>query len=67
MAAIKKAKKGVDIVSFRFDHAEIERGLMAVAKQCAPVSALIAHANRGGERSLRKFEMRLLATGAKPL
>jgi cardiolipin synthase A/B len=51
--AIKKAKKSVDIVIFRFDRAE--RGVS--------VSALIAYANHGGEKSLRKLEMRLLEAG----
>jgi cardiolipin synthase A/B len=63
VAAIRKAKKSVDIVIFRFDHAEIERGLKAAAKRGVSVSALIAHANRGGEKSLRKLEMRLLEAG----
>jgi cardiolipin synthase A/B len=63
VAAIKKAKKSVDIVIFRFDRAEIERGLKAAARRGVSVSALIAHANRGGEKSLRKLEMRLLEAG----
>ena len=63
VAAITKAKKSVDIVIFRFDRAEIERALKAAAKRGVSVSALIAHANRGGEKSLRKLEMRLLEEG----
>jgi phosphatidylserine/phosphatidylglycerophosphate/cardiolipin synthase-like enzyme len=63
VGAIKKAKKSVDIVIFRFDRAEIERALKAAAKRGVSVSALIAHANRGGEKSLRKLEMRLLEAG----
>ena len=63
VAAIKKAKKSVDIVIFRFDRAEIEAALKAAAKRGVSVSALIAHANRGGEKSLRKLEMRLLEAG----
>jgi phosphatidylserine/phosphatidylglycerophosphate/cardiolipin synthase-like enzyme len=62
-AAIKKAKKSVDIVIFRFDRAEIEAELKAAAKRGVSVSALIAYANRGGEKSLRKLEMRLLEAG----
>ena len=58
VAAIKKAKKSVDIVIFRFDRAENRRGLKAAAERGVSVSALIAHANRGGEKSLRKLEMR---------
>jgi len=63
VAAIKKAKKSVDIVIFRCDRAEIEAGLKAAAKRGVSVSALIAYANRGGEKSLRKLEMRLLEAG----
>ncbi len=63
VAAIKKAKKSVDIVIFRFDRAEIEAGLKAAAKRGVSVSALIAYANHGGEKSLRKLEMRLLEAG----
>jgi len=61
--AIKKAKKTVDIVIFRFDRAEIEAALKAASKRGVTVSALIAYANHGGERSLRKLEMRLLEAG----
>jgi cardiolipin synthase A/B len=63
VAAIKKAKKSIDIVIFRFDRAEIEASLKAAAKRGVAVSALIAYANRGGEKSLRKLEMRLLEAG----
>lgn len=63
MAAIKNAKKSVSIVIFRFDRAELEAGLKAAVGRGVAVSALIAYANRGGEKSLRKLEMRLLAAG----
>ena len=63
VAAIKKAKKSVDIVIFRFDRAELEAGLKAAAKRGVSVSALIAYANHGGEKSLGKLEMRLLKAG----
>ena len=63
VAAITKARKSVDIVIFRFDRAEIEAALKAAAKRGVQVSALIAHANHGGEKSLRKLEMRLLEAG----
>jgi len=65
VAAIKKAKKSVDIVIFRFDRAEIEAGLKAAVERGVSVSALITYANHGGERSLRKLEMRLLEGGVK--
>jgi cardiolipin synthase len=63
VAAIKKAKKSVDIVIFRFDRAEIEAALKDAAERGVSVSALIAYANHGGEKSLRKLEMRLLEAG----
>ena len=63
VAAIKKAKKRVDIVVFRFDRAEIETALKDAAERGVSVSALIAYANHGGEKSLRKLEMRLLEAG----
>jgi cardiolipin synthase len=63
VAAIKKAKKSVDIVVFRFDRAEIETALKDAAERGVSVSALIAYANHGGEKSLRKLEMRLLEAG----
>ena len=59
--AIDKAKKTIDIVIFRFDsrrgrdrrsHAAVHRGVV--------VRALIAHTNKGGEKNLRKLELRLL-------
>jgi cardiolipin synthase len=61
--AIKKARKTIEVVIFRFDRAEIETALMAAVRRGVSVSALIAYANRGGERHLRKLEMRLLDAG----
>ena len=63
VAAIKHARKSVDIVIFRFDRADIEAALKAAAKRGVSVTALIAYANRGGEKNLRKLEMRLLGEG----
>ena len=63
VAAIKHARKSVDIVIFRFDRAEIEAALKAAAKRGVSVTALIAYANHGGEKGLRKLEMRLLGEG----
>ena len=63
LAAIKKAKKTVDIVIFRFDRAELEAALRDAAERGVSVSALIAYANHGGEKGLRKLEMRLLEGG----
>ncbi|MEQ1573403.1 MAG: phospholipase D-like domain-containing protein [Vicinamibacterales bacterium] len=63
VTAIAKAKKSIDIVIFRFDRAEIEVALKDAAERGVSVSALIAYANHGGEKSLRKLEMRLLEAG----
>ena len=50
--AIRKAKKTADVVIFRFDHAQIEKALVSAVKRGVLVRALIAHTNRGGEKSL---------------
>jgi len=64
LAAIRGAKKSVDIAIFRFDHKDIEAALeAAAAKQGVRVTALIAFVNRGGEKSLRKLELRFLDAG----
>ena len=61
--AVRKAKKTVDIVIFRFDLTELEEALEAAVARGVVVRALIAHTNRGGETQLRKLEMRLLKAG----
>jgi cardiolipin synthase len=61
--AIKGAKKAIDIVIFRFDRPELEKALGAAVARGVVVRALIAHTNRGGEKNLRKLELRLLETG----
>lgn len=61
--AIKKAKKSVQIVIFRFDRLEIEKALEDAVKRGVSVDALITFTNRGGEKNLRKLEMRFLERG----
>jgi cardiolipin synthase A/B len=61
--AIQKARKSVEIIIFRFDRIEIERALEEAVKRGVFVHALIAYTNRGGEKNLRKLEMRFLAAG----
>lgn len=61
--AIKRAKQTIDIVIFRFDRLELERAIAAAVTRGVIVRALIAHTNRGGEKNLRKLEMRLLDAG----
>ncbi|MGH9401917.1 MAG: phospholipase D-like domain-containing protein [Terriglobia bacterium] len=60
---INSARKSVEIVIFRFDQSEIERALQNAVRRGIFVHALIAYTNRGGEKNLRKLEMRLLAAG----
>ncbi|MGB2716058.1 MAG: phospholipase D-like domain-containing protein [Vicinamibacterales bacterium] len=63
LKAVRKAKKSIDIVIFRFDRPELERALETALSRGVVVRALIAHTNRGGEKSLRKLELKLLAAG----
>ena len=60
---IRKAKKSVEIMIFRFDRSEIERALIDAVERGLFVHALIAFTNRGGEEHLRKLEMRFLENG----
>lgn len=63
LVAIKRAKKTIDIVIFRFDRMEIEKALAAAVGRGVVVRALVAHTNRGGEKRLRKLEMSFLQSG----
>ncbi len=63
LAAIKRAKKSVEIAIFRFDRKDVEVALQAAAAKGVRVTALIAFANRGGEKNLRQLELRLLDAG----
>jgi cardiolipin synthase len=63
LAAVRRARKTIDIVIFRFDLEDLEQELEAAVKRGVVVRALIAHTNRGGESTLRKLEQRLLKAG----
>jgi phosphatidylserine/phosphatidylglycerophosphate/cardiolipin synthase-like enzyme len=64
VAAIKNAKKSVEIAIFRFDRKDVELALRAAAlAKRVRVTALIAFANRGGEKRLRNLELRFLDAG----
>lgn len=63
LAAIQKAKKSIEIAVFRFDRADVEKALRAAARRGVKVHALVAYTNRGGQKGLRKLEMRLLEAG----
>jgi cardiolipin synthase len=61
--AIKRARKTIDVVIFRFDLNAVEKALADAVQRGVIVRALIAHTNRGGESKLRKLEQRMLAAG----
>ena len=63
LKAVRRARKTIDIVIFRFDRVELEKALEAAVARGVVVRALIAHTNRGGEKSLRRLELRLLNAG----
>src|SRR6267143_3165241 len=63
LKGIKKAKKSVESIIFRFDQDEVERALVEAVGKGVFVHALIAFTNRGGEEHLRRLEMHLLAKG----
>ena len=63
IAAVKRARRTVDIVVFRFDLDPLEKQLAKAVARGVTVRALIAHTNRGGSQRLRKLEQRLLKAG----
>ena len=62
---IENARQSIHIVIFRFDRREVELALKRAARRGVFVHALVSHtsAGQGGEITLRKLEMRLLADG----
>jgi len=63
LRAVKSARKTIDILIFRLDREDLVVALRSAQSRGVNVRALIAHTNRGGEKSLRKLEMRLLDAG----
>jgi len=63
LLAVKRAKRTLDIVIFRFDLDELEDAIAAAVKRGVVVRALIANTNKGGEQRLRKLEQRMLKDG----
>jgi len=63
LAAIRSASKSIDIMIFRLDIQEMRKALAAAVARGVNVRALIAHTNRGGEKTLRKLEQALLEAG----
>ena len=63
LEGIESAKDRLEIVIFRCDLAEVEKALAEAVSRGVHVHALITYTNRGGEKSLRRLELRLLAAG----
>src|SRR5215469_5172178 len=61
--AMDEAKTSLDVLIFRFDRRELESALVRAVERGVRVRALIAHTNRGGDKTLRALEMRLLKAG----
>jgi cardiolipin synthase A/B len=63
LSAVRRAKRTIEIVIFRFDLDELEDEIGAAVQRGVAVRALIAHTNRGGDKRLRKLEQRMLKRG----
>ena len=63
LAAIKDAKKSIDITVFRLDRGEVVKALAEAVQRGVAVRALIAHTNSSGDKALRKLELKLLEKG----
>jgi phosphatidylserine/phosphatidylglycerophosphate/cardiolipin synthase-like enzyme len=60
---VDSARKSIELTIFRFDHRRLENALANAAKRGVFVHALVARTNSGGEKYLRRLEMRLLDRG----
>ncbi len=63
LAAVKAARKSIDILIFRMDWKALENALTEASGRGIAVRALIANTNRNGEPRLRSLETRFLAAG----
>ena len=63
LTAVRRAKRSIELVIFRFDLDELEEEIGAAVERGVAVRALIAHTNRGGDKRLRKLEQRMLKRG----
>ena len=63
LKAVRRARTKIDVLIFRFDLLELEKALEAAVGRGVVVRALIAHTNRGGEKRLRKLELKMLGAG----
>ena len=48
VAAIRAAKKSIDMPIFRLDHIEVDKAIKSAVKRGIVVRTLIAHTNSGG-------------------
>jgi len=63
LCAIQSAQESIELTIFRSDRKDIETALASAASRGVKVTVLVAHANRGGEKLLRKLEIRFLRAG----
>ena len=63
LTAVRRARRTIEIVIFRFDLDELEDEIGAAVERGVAVRALIANTNRGGDKRLRKLEQRMLKRG----
>ena len=63
VAAIRAARKEIDVLIFRLDLKAIEQALAGAVGRGVRVRTLIAHTNHRGEKRLRKLEQSMLAAG----
>ncbi|HSL21352.1 MAG TPA: phospholipase D-like domain-containing protein [Vicinamibacterales bacterium] len=63
LAALEAATKSIDLTIFRLDRDDVVGALGAAVTRGVAVRALIAHTNSGGEKALRKLELKLLERG----
>jgi cardiolipin synthase len=63
LQAVRHAKNRIDVLIFRFGRAELEKAFESAVARGVVVRALIAHTNTGGEKNLRKLELKMLAAG----
>jgi phosphatidylserine/phosphatidylglycerophosphate/cardiolipin synthase-like enzyme len=65
IAAIRTARKSIEVVIFRFNRGDIERALRDAVGRGVQVHALIAHTNQAGAGRLRRLEQRLRRAGVR--
>jgi len=63
LSAVRRARRSIDILIFRFDLKDLEKELAAAVARGVAVRAMIAHTNTGGASDLRKLEQRMLKAG----